>query len=372
VHADAAGTPHEGLGAQSILVIVGTRPEMIKLEGIVELLGDSAVVAATGQHYDDILVHRQFVQLPVRSIPLERSMGALTRAKQIAAGVESAIEAIEKVQPRCVIVQGDTNTALAGALAANAAEVPLIHVEAGLRSFDRRMPEEHNRVLVDHMADLLLAPTEVNRSNLLREGLADQSIRVTGNTVVDAVDRHMPAASVRARVVTAHGLESGRFILATLHRPENVDSRTRVAELLALLDSAPLPVVLTVHPRWRALVPDDVRRFTNLELVEPLEYADFLALFAESAAAITDSGGLQEEATVVKKPTLVIRRSTERPEAIGSFTTLAKTISEARAVLEGWRSGTEDLQEVLQATPSPYGDHGSSQRCVESIVEFLA
>lgn len=214
--------------------------------------------------------------------------------------------------PAVVVVQGDTTSALAGALATNHADLPLMHVEAGLRSFDRTMPEEHNRVLIDHLADLCCAPTELNRANLRAEAIPEHRILLTGNTIVEAVQAMLPGPATRTHLLDKHQLTARRYVLATLHRPENVDHPEILDLLLTQLATTGAPVVLPLHPRTARRINEFglAHRLAPLQITEPLDYPDFLALAHSAALLISDSGGVQEEASVVKTP--LVREVRER------------------------------------------------------------
>ncbi|MFF4777601.1 non-hydrolyzing UDP-N-acetylglucosamine 2-epimerase [Microtetraspora fusca] len=295
---------------RSIAIVLGTRPEEIKLSVLIALLGDQARVIHTGQHYSPDLTshHRPHLQLQV---------GGRHRGVQIGTATAQLTEAWQADPPAVVIVQGDTNAALAGALAANAIEVPLIHVEAGLRSHDRAMPEEHNRIVIDHLADLCCAATEQHVTNLWAEGIPDSRIVLTGNPIVEAV-RLAERDHAAAQQVTAP-LAGQPYVLCTLHRPENVDQADRLRRVLASLAELDLPVVLAIHPRTRQRVCDFGlgHLLYGLHVVQPLSYSTFLAVAERAALLISDSGGIQEEASVLGVRLLVLRRSTERPEALG-------------------------------------------------------
>jgi UDP-N-acetylglucosamine 2-epimerase (non-hydrolysing) len=223
-----------------------------------------------------------------------------------------------------VVVHGDTNATVAGALSANSTGTPLVHLEAGLRSFDRAMPEEHNRVIVDHLSDLCLAPTEVNKSNLAAEGIGGDKVLLTGNTVVDAVYDLLPDATERTALCAQYDLTLNGYALSTFHRPENTDDPDVLATILHELAELPIPVVLPVHPRTRAKIEQFGLggHLAKLRVIEPIGYRQFLGLAADAAVLVSDSGGLQEEASVLKRPILVVRNSTERPESLGTFAQL--------------------------------------------------
>ena len=232
-----------------VAVILGTRPEIIKLSGIIDGLGPDAVVLHTGQHYDAKMSQVFLDQVGCPPPDVRMDLGARTRAEQIGTGVTQLGAHLAAIEPDAVIVQGDTNSALAGALAANAGGFPLVHVEAGLRSYDRAMPEEHNRVLIDHLSDLLAAPTETAVSNLAREGISGRQVLCTGNTVVESVREQLPSAAARRALIAGFGLRPDEYILATIHRPENTDDPDVLAAIIDQLASLELPVVAPLHPR---------------------------------------------------------------------------------------------------------------------------
>lgn len=358
----------------SVAVVLGTRPEIIKLAHIIKLLGPAARVIHTGQHYDVNLseVFFRAFDLPPPSHFLE--VGGEPRGVQIGEATSRLTRLFLDDPPRAVVVQGDTNAVLAGSLAANATETPLVHVEAGLRSYDRAMPEEHNRVVCDQLSDLCLAPTETSASNLAKEGITGNRVAVTGNTVVEAVNTLLPGPSQRAATMDKHGLTPGTFILSTFHRPENVDDPRTWQTLLTDLVGLPLPVVLPLHPRsrHRAAAFGLGPLLEKLRVIDPLPYPEFLSLLAECALAVSDSGGVQEEVSVVKRPMVVVRNSTERPEVLGTFATLRQP---GKGVSEAVREIAKDLQEThhqLAQTPTPYGDGSASIRSVTLIERLVS
>ena len=363
-----------GSKMDTIAVVLGTRPEIIKLGHIIRLLGPRAAVVHTGQHYDTTLSAVFFEAFDLPEPVAHLGVGGETRGTQIGRTVEALDGWLAEHSVAAVVVQGDTNSVVGGALAANAREVPLVHVEAGLRSFDRRMPEEHNRVIADHLSDLLCAPTEVSRQNLLAEGLPDERIAVTGNTIVEAVHSLLPPETERRNLMAAHGVESGGFVLSTFHRPENVDDPEVLRTILEQLAALPIPVLLPIHPRTaaRAAKHAGVGAFLDaVRVVDPLGYPEFLGLAAEAAMLISDSGGVQEEVSVLKRPVLVVRRSTERPEVIGTF---AQRVEPGPAIGEVARSWIADLPAVigrLEQEPSPYGDGTASGLIVANIADLI-
>lgn len=304
-----------------MMVVLGTRPEIIKLAPVIKRLGDRATVVHTGQHFDDAMSRTMFDHFGIGEPTHHLGVGGLSRGAQIARATEQIEQLLLNQPAQVVLVQGDTNATLAGALAANAAGVPLVHLEAGMRSFDRSMPEEHNRVLTDALSDVCLVPIAANGAQLEREGVSPDRIRVVGSTLGEAAQALMPAAADRATLLDSLGLSEDGFVVATLHRVENVDDPVRLAAALEALRGLDMPVVLPLHPRTRA-------RITSFELghlldgircIEPQSYPDFLGLMASCALMISDSGGVQEESTIVRRPVLIARTSTERPELLGTF-----------------------------------------------------
>ena len=359
--------------APDVAVVFGTRPEIVKLAGIVRRLGSRSWTLHTGQHYDDALAGTFLSDLGFGRPSVTLGIGGLSRGAQIGAATAALAERLAAARPGAVVVQGDTNSTLAGALAANAAGVPLVHVEAGLRSFDRSMPEEHNRRLADHLADLCLAPSETAVGNLLAEGIPAERVVLTGNTVVEVTTDLMPSSRQRAAHLDRHGLVAENYILATFHRPENVDGPT-LEIILDELASLPLPVVLPLHPRTRAQVArrglED--RLRALRVLEPLPYPTFLGLVADAALLVSDSGGIQEEASVLGRPVVVVRNATERPEVLGGVATLVR--AEPGAIGGGARAILDDLDATLARLaklPCPYGDGTASKRSVEAIELLL-
>jgi UDP-N-acetylglucosamine 2-epimerase (non-hydrolysing) len=358
---------------RSIAIVLGTRPEIVKLAGLVRLLGPAARVVYTGQHYDPELSGIFFDEFGMTRPDVHVGIGGERRGAQIGRAIEGLDALFAEDRPLAVVVQGDTNTVAAGALTANAAEIPLVHVEAGLRSFDRRMPEEHNRVIADHLADRCLAATSLNWDNLLAERIDESRIVVTGNTVVEAVERLLPAESERAITLRRFGVPADGFVLSTFHRPENVDDPRNLSNILTELAALPIPVLLPLHPRTVSRVEEFGldSLLDRLTVIDPIGYRDFLSLGAESAFLVSDSGGVQEEVSVYKRPLIVVRRSTERPEVLGTFAELVEPGSAISAVANDWLGRLESLRNELAAIPSPYGDASAPQRCVDAIVDLV-
>lgn len=349
-----------------VAVVMGTRPEMIKLAPIVPHLGERARLIHTGQHFDDELSGQvqAHLGLPIPDVVLE-GVGGQDRTTQISTCMKALAEEFERNRPAAVIVQGDTNTVSTAAQAANYAGIPVIHVEAGLRSNDRAMPEEINRLVAGTLADVHCAATVNNRRNLLLEGVDPDRIAVTGNTIVEATEASLALAggfsdAVRGKLPWSDGRD---YVLATVHRPENTDSRPALERVVSGLADITAPVLFVAHPRTRAAM----RRFglecygDSLSMIDSIPHHEFLRLARSAALLVSDSGGLQEECTVLKKPLLVVRRSTERPESIetgfAQLLTPGENIGHAANQIL-----LSDRESVLSSVPSPYGDGMASHR----------
>jgi UDP-N-acetylglucosamine 2-epimerase (non-hydrolysing) len=309
----------------TIAIILGTRPEIIKMAPIIrecQRRNLDYFVLHTGQHYSYQMDSIFFEQLELPAARYNLDVGSASHAEQtgrIMAGVEKVLM---DERPDVVLVQGDTNTVLAGALAASKLHIKVGHVEAGLRSYDRTMPEEINRVVADHISDYLFAPTENSRQNLRKEGIAEEKIHVTGNTIVDSVYQNLEIAKRKVNVLADLGLAPKEYFLVTAHRQENVDSRERLGEILKGLEMVSrefeLPVVFPVHPRTRKMAAEFGFEFDGIRAIEPLGFLEFLQLEANARMALTDSGGVQEETCILGVPCVTLRENTERPKIGGS------------------------------------------------------
>lgn len=349
-----------------IAVVVGTRPEAIKLAPVAELLGREALVVHTGQHFSAGMSG----QLNPDIVLDAHDDRDISRGHQLGDLVTALDQVFALHEPDAVIVHGDTTSALAGALATNATNTPLVHLEAGLRSFDRAMPEEHNRVLIDHLADLCCAPNLLARDNLLAERIAPERIEVTGNTIVEAVTTALPGTREQAHILGSLSLTPGGFVLATIHRPENADNPVNLAAILRQLAGSPVPVVFPLHPRTRRNIRtfglDDLAN--QLRLTEPLDYPVLLTLIHHAAGLVTDSGGIQEEATILKRPILVVRRSNERPEVEQTFGSRTLPTDEGiTRTLATWLHDAPTINARLANLPTPFGDGTASSHVVQAL-----
>lgn len=361
------------LEPRRLAVVLGTRPEIVKLAPLIRALPEPPTIIHTGQHYDPVMAGVFFDAFDLREPDHRLAIGGRTRGEQIGEAVARLDSLLAEINPQAVVAQGDTNTTMAAAIAANSRLIPSVHVEAGLRSHDRRMPEEHNRVVADHLADLCLAPTITSAENLRAEGIEDQRIRVTGNTVVDAVKHLLPSPEERNEILERHGLTSDGFVLSTFHRPENVDDPLTLKVIFDQLRDLPLPVFLPLHPRTRSIAQEHGVDFQSdqIRTVGPLGYIDFLGLLAECRLAVADSGGLQEEVSVLKTPMVVVRNSTERPEVVGTFCTLVPVGEEISKATRQWLADEPHSLAQLRDMESPYGDGHAGERCLAEIESFI-
>ena len=307
-----------------IATVIGNRPQFVKAAGVSRLLRECAdeVLVHTGQHHDDELSRVFFDELGIPAPDRQLGAGEGTNSAQTARMLAALEPELDDIAPDLVLVYGDTNSTLAGALAARQAGRALAHVEAGMRSYDRSMPEELNRVLVDHASDLLLCPTDAAVANLEREGLGGRT-RLVGDVMADVSLAFGAVAEQRSRVLSQLDLEPGAFLLATAHRAGNVDDPARLERLVELLEALPEPTVLPLHPRTRARL-DAAGLMQRLEtaprvlLSAPLGYLDFLVLARHARAVLTDSGGVQKEAYLLGTPCVTLRDTTEWVETVES------------------------------------------------------
>jgi UDP-N-acetylglucosamine 2-epimerase (non-hydrolysing) len=305
------------LGGMSgrICFVVGARPNFMKVAPVLRALESEALLVHTGQHYDDAMSDAFVRELGLPEPDVLLGIGSGTHGEQIARALVGLERVLLDRRPTAVVVAGDVNSTLAGAIAAAKAGIPLAHIESGLRSFDPSMPEEHNRKLTDHLSQLLLAHSQSAVDNLTNEGIDPSAIELVGNTMIDSLVAHVDEAKV-AEPWRTLGLERGEYGLVTLHRPGLVDEPQLLQATVEALTqlATTIPLVFPVHPRTRAQLGDVSAR--GLHLTPPLGYHDFLGLEACARFVLTDSGGVQEEASALGVPCFTLRDSTERPVTI--------------------------------------------------------
>jgi UDP-N-acetylglucosamine 2-epimerase (non-hydrolysing) len=331
-------------GSMHIVHVVGARPNFMKAAAVLRGLDGFGAcqqsVVHTGQHYDPLLSDIFFEQLGLSVPDVSLEVGSGSHAEQTAAVMVAFEKAVDRLSPDWVVVYGDINSTVAAALVCAKKQIRVAHVEAGLRSRDRAMPEEINRLITDQLSDLLLTTAEDAAGNLIREGVAQDRIHFVGNVMIDTLLRMAPRA-VRPESVA---VEAGRYGFLTLHRPSNVDSPEVLARLLGAIDrlSGELPIVFSVHPRTALRIRDLGFEFGgNVTVVPPVGYLESLALQRDAAVVITDSGGLQEESTALGVPCLTLRENTERPITCTDGTNTLVGVDcrqladEVRAICEG-------------------------------------
>ena len=361
-----------------VINVVGARPNFMKVAPVVEAMRGRAsefapVVVHTGQHYDERMSDAFFRDLGLPRPDVHVGVGSASHAQQTAAVMQRFEPVLLEHKPDWVLVVGDVNSTLACALVCSKLGVPVAHVEAGLRSRDRTMPEEINRLVTDQLADLLLTPSEDADRNLLAEGIAPERIKLVGNVMIDSLLKHMAAAE-RSRVREELGLEGQDYAVVTLHRPSNVDDPSTLRRILSALARVARrrPVVFPVHPRTRRVVEesglgvDEARG--RLRLIEPLGYLDFLRLYSGARLVLTDSGGIQEETTALGIPCLTLRENTERPVTVELGTNRVvgtdpeRIVAEAEAALERGREG------AAPRVP-PLWDGRAADRILDALLE---
>ena len=322
------------------------------------------VLVHTGQHYDQNMSGQFFQDLAIPEPGYHLEAGGGSHAQQTAEIMKRLEPVLLKEKPQAVLVVGDVNSTVAGALVAKKLGISVVHAEAGLRSFDRSMPEEINRLVTDSISDLLLVTEESGRTNLIREGVPETNICLVGNLMIDSLQRHR-AQALQSGIGQQLGI-AGKFGLVTLHRPANVDQPEQLAEIVSALEiiSRSLELYWPVHPRTRSRLADNgIALSPAIHLLDPLGYLDFLWMQAHSTLVLTDSGGVQEETTVLGVPCLTLRENTERPITIDCGTNrLAGTSKES--ILAAWR---ETLEHPRHGSIPPLWDGKAGPRCLEAL-----
>ena len=313
-----------GSGGVKIGIILGTRPEIIKMSPIIHLCQKRQLnffILHTNQHYSRNLDKIFFEELELPQPKYNLNIGSGTHAEETGKMLIGIEKVLIREEPDIVLVEGDTNTVLAGALAAVKLGIKVGHIEAGLRSYFREMPEEINRILTDHCSDFLFAPTKKAKEILINEGIAGKKIFITGNTIVDATYQNLELAKRNSKILERLNLKKEKYFLLTIHRPENVDKKERLKGILEglklIYKKFNLPIIFSIHPRtekmineFNLIIPKVIR------LIKPVGYLDFLQLEANAKLVLTDSGGIQEETCILKVPCVTLRDNTERPESL--------------------------------------------------------
>lgn len=345
-----------------IATIVGARPQFIKAatvsRAISKISGIKEIIVHTGQHYDENMSDVFFNELSIPKPLYNLGVGSSQHGKQTARMLEGIEEVLIKERPDWVIVYGDTNSTVAGALAASKLHIPIAHIEAGLRSYNRRMPEEINRIATDHISDLLFAPT-LNALNILKgENLEARSL-FSGDVMYDSILYFKDISAQRVKLSDVVSVDPGKYFLATIHRQENTDDISRLQEIFKAFSELDLPVVLPLHPRTKNIL-DEVAFRSNVKIINPVSYLEMVSLLSNCVKVFTDSGGLQKEAFFLQKPCITLRDETEWPETLEgnwNFTVGADICS--------------ILSKVHQKEFGPQNNNFGDGKAAEKIVERL-
>jgi UDP-GlcNAc3NAcA epimerase len=350
-----------------ILTVVGNRPQFIKAAAVSGLLRKEheEILIHTGQHYDDSLSKVFFTELGLAKPDRELGIGGGSNESQTTRMLTALEDLIPEVKPDAVLVYGDTNSTLAGAQVGEQAQIPVVHIEAGMRSFDLTMPEERNRIATDQLSDLLLCSSSTAAENLRNEGISGH-VEVVGDVMVDVALRWQPTARERTADLAKNlGVQPHEYLLVTAHRAGNVDDPARLTKLMQLLHALPTPVLFPVHPRTRerlhaAGLWKELTGMEGMHVTEPLGYAEFTALLCGARAMLTDSGGVQKEAYLAGVPCITLRANTEWVETVDAGWNTLVDLDAAAALAALERKPPEER-------PPLYGDGHAAERCVATI-----
>ena len=367
-----------------IAVVLGTRPEIIKMAPIIDEIVNRDIelcLIHTGQHYDKEMSDNFFIDLEIPAPDYNINVGSGSHGKQTGLMMKGIEEVLMDEKPDIVLVQGDTNAVLAGALVASKLHIAVGHVEAGLRSFDMTMPEEINRRVCDVTSTMYFIPTEESAINLLAEGYSRKNLIITGNTVVDACFRHLEIAKKRGfeeESLASLDIDNMDNILTlTMHRAENVDDKKRVTNIIdALKELGDMNIIFPIHPRTKKTLEDfklfdELNNLSHVHIIKPIGYLDFLQLTSKSTLILTDSGGLQEEAITLDVPALTLRYNTERPETVTAGGNILVG-ADKDAILENANKilNDEEFAQKMKNAINPYGQGDSAKKTVDAIGEF--
>ena len=361
----------------SIILVVGARPNFMKIAPLYDELKSReipVILLHTGQHYDENMSKIFFDELGMPKPDIYLGVGSASHAKQTAKIMIDFEEVCLKEKPIMVVVAGDVNSTIACALVASKLSIPVSHVEAGLRSFDMNMPEEINRILTDRISDLLFTPSPDANENLLKEGISAERIKLVGNIMIDSLLNHSKKSEKR-NIHERFEIKRGEYALVTMHRPSNVDDEEVLTEIIGAIDviSENIPIIFPVHPRTTKMISEfgvenRINRNPNFVIKEPLGYLDFVALMKHAKVVVTDSGGLQEETTVLGIPCITIRKNTERPITVEQGTNTIVGNSKEKIIKE-WKN--------ILKTGGKKGripemwDGKTAQRTAGEIIEYL-
>lgn len=360
-----------------ICVVVGTRPSIVKMSPIIKELGRrnmSYFVIHAGQHYSYNMDKKFFkdLELPEPDYRIDCIKECKLHGEQTAEMLKGIEKVLIQEKPKVVLVCADANFNLAGALAARKLDLKLGHVEAGLRSNDWSMPEEHNRIMIDHISDYLFVPTEEARENAIKDNVKGEII-LTGNTIVDAVSDHIKLAKKRKNILNKLKIKEKEYFLVTIHREENVDREENLQKAVEVLKKVSnfynMKIVFPIHPRTLKMLKifnlwKETKNIDNLEIIEPVGYLDFLFLLSKAYIVITDSGGVQEEACILKIPCITLRENTERPETIEIGANILAGMKPNKII-----QAIEKMTCVERNWKNPLGNGNTAKRIIDIIIE---
>ena len=352
------------------MTIAGTRPQLVKVAAVSRVLRESfeEILVNTGQHYDYKMAGVFFDELNIPKPNYDLGIGSDTHGRQTGKMLIAVEEVVEKENPDAILVYGDTNSTLAGAIVASKLHIPLIHIEAGLRSYNKKMPEEINRIMTDHVATLLFAPSDLAVANLAQEGIRE-GVHQSGDVMYDAVRYNMEIAEGK-HALEAFNVTSGQYILSTIHRADNTDDPERLEAILKAFVEMNEKIILPLHPRTKSKIESFglqpfIENASNIEIIEPLSYLEMLLLEKHAKAIVTDSGGVQKEAYFMEVPCITLRDQTEWTETIEA----------------GWNQLvnplTDNLPEILanlktgKPTVNLYGDGNAAKKIIEVMKSNL-
>lgn len=354
----------------NIAIILGTRPEIIKMSPIIKECQKEKIdffILHTNQHYSKSLDRIFFNELELPRVKYNLDIGSGTQAEELGRMLISIEKVLAKERPDIILVEGDTNTVLAGALAAVKLHIKVGHIEAGLRSYFREMPEEINRILTDHCSDFLFAPTKMAKEILIDEGICKSKIFITGNTIVDAVYQNLKRGQNKSKILKELNLRRNEYFLATVHRPENVDEKQRLKNILKGLELVykkfNFPIVFSIHPRTEKMINKfELKIPKGINLIKPIGFLDFLQLEENTKLVLTDSGGVQEEACILRIPCVTLRDNTERPEVLKIGSNLLSGANSKKIL-----SCVSKMLNIKRNWANPFGDGKAAKKIIEII-----
>jgi len=354
-----------------IAIILGTRPEIIKMAPIIREIQRQNLnyyIIHSGQHYSYNMDKIFFEQLHLPKPKYKLEVGSGRAGEQTAKIISGIERVITQNRPSVVLVQGDTNTVLGGAIAAKKTGVLLGHVEAGLRSYDERMPEEWNRRLTDHCSDFLFAPTKKSKDILLSEGISKKKIFVTGNTIVDSVYQNLKFAEQRSFILNKLKIKAKNYFLVSLHRQENVDNpnvfRDIIEGIKLVRKKIDIPIIYPIHPRSKSMARKFKIDFEGIKIINPQDYLAFLFLQKNSKLVMTDSGGVQEESCILKVPCVTLRDSTERPETVEVGSNIVAGTKPKKII-----SSVKIMIDRKPSWKNPFGIGNSSEKTIDILLQ---